>query len=168
MKRYWDRLTLRERLTMAGGLAAVVLLAVGSYLRHSHSELQQLRRQEQSLRQSYTDTMELASRIRSWQQQGRQQGSLPADFSLFSFLEQLTQEVTGGDKLVYMRPQSGRQEAVELKFTRLEMKQLNTLLGRIRTRSQAVYVSQLRLQRRFDAPHQLDVVAVVTVQGEAS
>jgi len=89
-------------------------------------------------------------------------------FSLFSFVEDVTNRLGVRDNLVSMRPQSPqvqgdfREESVEIRLERIGLDQLVRILYAIDAADSPLQTKTMRLKPRFDNAAQLDAVLVVS------
>lgn len=88
-------------------------------------------------------------------------------FSLFPFVEEVTNRIGVRDNLVSMRPQTPqaqgdyREESVEIRLERIDLAQLVRFLYAIESSDAALQTKSMRLKPRFDNRAQLDAVLVI-------
>jgi general secretion pathway protein M len=93
------------------------------------------------------------------------------DFSLFSFVENVTGQVASKENLVYMRPQPSsvqdtvREDSVEIKLEKIRLNQLVRLLYAIDSADACLQVKSLRVKTRFDDRTLLDAVLTISSFG---
>lgn len=96
------------------------------------------------------------------------------DFSLFSFVEKVTNRIGIRDNLVSMRPQTPqvqgdyREESVEIHLDRIDLAQLVRFLYAVDTSGAALRTKSMRLKPRFDNKAQLNAVLVIASLQRAS
>lgn len=167
-----SNLSPRDRNALLIGLAAVfiavfylgIVSPYQSAITRLDSQIASRQRQLQEvqvLRQKYLSLQgELA--------QAERRGASNRNFSLFSFVENLTGQIASRENLVYMRPQpvavkdEFKEESVEIKLEKIALDQLVRILYQIDTADAFLQVKNLRLKIRFDNKAQFDAVLTIS------
>lgn len=88
-------------------------------------------------------------------------------FSLFPYVEEVTNRIGVRDNLVSMRPQTPqvqgnfKEESVEIRLERIDLGQLVRFLYAIESSDAALQTKSMRIKPRFDNRAQLDTVLVI-------
>jgi general secretion pathway protein M len=172
-----SQLSLRERIVLAiGTLVVLITLLVFGVIAPYQKTMAQLDHKISSRQEQLKETQVLSQRYRQLQQkldEARQWLNRGEAFSLFSFIEDLSSRVAGKENLVYMRPQPTstkdgfREEAVEIKLEKIQLKQLVQLLYQIETAQAYLQIKNLRLKTRFDDRTLLDATLTVSSLGRS-
>ncbi len=165
-------LSQRERWVLGGGVAFVLAVAIWLGVIAPYREAQQLLETRiDSRRQQVEEMQRLAARYQRLQRQVRTAQNRPSrrpDFSLFSFVETLTENLGVRERLVSLRPHQGssggefREESVEIKLERLTLEQLVQLLYGLEKGEAALQVKNMRLKTRFDDRSRFDATLFVS------
>ena len=167
-----SNLSPRDRNALLIGLAAVLIavfyLGIVSPYQSAIARLdsqiasrQRQRQEVQVLRQRYLS-------LQGELTQAERRGVSNRNFSLFSFVENLTGQIASRENLVYMRPQpvavkdEYKEESVEIKLEKIALDQLVRILYQIDTADAFLQVKNLRLKIRFDNKAQLDAVLTIS------
>ncbi|HEX9874679.1 MAG TPA: type II secretion system protein GspM [Deferrimonas sp.] len=167
-----SNLSPRDRNALLIGLAAVLLAVfylgiVSPY----QSAIARLDSQIASRQRQLQEVQVLRQRYLSLQgelTQAERRGVSNRNFSLFSFVENLTGQIASRENLVYMRPQpvavkdEYKEESVEIKLEKIALDQLVRILYQIDTADAFLQVKNLRLKIRFDNKAQLDAVLTIS------
>lgn len=171
-------LSQREKVILALGaavvLATLVFLGVISPYRQAMARLdtqiasrQRQMRKVQALRSEFLALQRQQARVDARMARGR-------DFSLFSFVENITAQVASKENLVYMRPQPTavqdgiREKSVEIKLEKIRLDQLVRLLYAIDSADACLQVKNLRIKTRFGNKSLLDTVLTISSYGRTS
>lgn len=167
-----SNLSPRDRNALLIGLAAVLIAIfylgiVSPY----QSAIARLDSQIASRQRQLQEVQVLRQRYLSLQgelTQAERRGVSNRNFSLFSFVENLTGQIASRENLVYMRPQpvavkdEFKEESVEIKLEKIALDQLVRILYQIDTADAFLQVKNLRLKIRFDNKAQLDAVLTIS------
>jgi len=167
-----SNLSPRDRNALLIGLAAVLIAVfylgiVSPY----QSAIARLDSQIASRQRQLQEVQVLRQRYLSLQgelTQAERRGVSNRNFSLFSFVENLTGQIASRENLVYMRPQpvavkdEFKEESVEIKLEKIELDQLVRILYQIDTADAFLQVKNLRLKIRFDNKAQFDAVLTIS------
>jgi general secretion pathway protein M len=167
-----SNLSPRDRNALLIGLAAVLLAVfylgiVSPY----QSAIARLDSQIASRQRQLQEVQVLRQKYLSLQgelTQAERRGVSNRNFSLFSFVENLTGQIASRENLVYMRPQpvavkdEFKEESVEIKLEKIALDQLVRILYQIDTADAFLQVKNLRLKIRFDNKAQLDAVLTIS------
>jgi general secretion pathway protein M len=167
-----SNLSPRDRNALLIGLAAVLIAVfylgiVSPY----QSAIARLDSQIASRQRQLQEVQVLRQRYLSLQgelTQAERRGVSNRNFSLFSFVENLTGQIASRENLVYMRPQpvavkdEYKEESVEIKLEKIPLDQLVRILYQIDTADAFLQVKNLRLKIRFDNKAQLDAVLTIS------
>jgi general secretion pathway protein M len=167
-----SNLSPRDRNALLIGLAAVLIAVfylgiVSPY----QSAIARLDSQIASRQRQLQEVQVLRQRYLSLQgelTQAERRGVSNRNFSLFSFVENLTGQIASRENLVYMRPQpvavkdEYKEESVEIKLEKIALDQLVRILYQIDTADAFLQVKNLRLKIRFDNKAQLDAVLTIS------
>lgn len=172
-----SQLSLRERVVLAiGALVVLVTVLVFGIISPYQNGMDQLDRKIASRQEQLRETEALSRRYQQLQQklnEARQWLNRGEAFSLFSFIEDLSGRVASKENLVYMRPQPSstkdgfREEAVEIKLEKIQLRQLVQLLYQIESAQAYLQVKNLRLKTRFDDRTLLDATLTVSSLGRS-
>lgn len=162
----------RERWLIGAGIAFVLLVSIWLGVISPYREsMELLDRQIASRQQQLEEMQELAARYQTLETQIRQAQNRPSrsrDFSLFSFVETLAEDLSVRDRLVSLRPNETstrgefKEESVEIKLERLTLEQLVQLLYGLEEGEAALDVKNMRLKTRFEDRSLFDMTASVS------
>ena len=161
------RLSPRERLFVASGLAAVVavVLIFGVALPYRASlermsDTLAIRQQQlQEVRLLQDEILALRQNLNRLERRLSREDN----FAPLAFAEGLVAQVAERSKLAYMRPKPPIREGalqlepLELKVERLSLEQVLRLLWEIERAQAPLRIGELQLKRRFDNPRQIDL-----------
>jgi general secretion pathway protein M len=172
-------LSQREKIFVVGGgiCVALVLLWFG-VLAPYHAAVERHEARIASRQKQLQDIQELRREYLTLKKEletsERRLGNAALDFSLFSFLEEVTTRSGVRDRLVSMRPQNTstrgeyREESVEMRLERLELPQLVKLLHALEQADAFLTTRSLRIKSRFDDRSRFDTVLVISSYQRAS
>jgi len=162
----------RERWLVGACIAFVLVVAVWlGVISPYRQSMELLERQIASRQQQLEEMQEMAVRYRTLQSQVRQAQNRPSrssEFSLFSFVETLAEDLGVRDRLVSLRPHETStrgeftEESVEIKLERLSLEQLVQLLYGLEEGEAALNVKNMRLKTRFEDRSLFDMTASVS------
>jgi len=163
----------REKIFLIVGSAVVVLLVlwlgvISPYrkgLEKTEARIASREQQLEEVRMLQKQYLKLQGAMAAAEKNltGKNQG-----FSVFSFVEDVTNRLGVRDNLVSMRPQTPqvqgdyREEAVEIRLERIGLDQLVRILYAIDAADSPLQTKTMRLKPRFDNAAQLDAVLVVS------
>ena len=170
-----SNLSQREKVILALGAAVVLatLLFMGVIAPY-RGAMVRLDNQISSRQRQVQHVQALRSAYLTLQRQQAQVDARMArskDFSLFSFVENITGQVASKENLVYMRPQPSsvqdtvRENSVEIKLEKIRLDQLIRLLYAIDSTDACLQVKNLRVKTRFDDRTLLDAVLTISSYG---
>lgn len=165
----------REQLALmiGGAVVLVTLVVLGIVTPYQNSldamdkRIMSRQKQAAALEEQFREYRTLKAVTSQIEQRSQQSG----DLSLISFVEATAARLSASDRLVYLRPQPIKtaddmvKEAVEVKFERIRLDQLVTLLHEVETAAGLLQTTQLRIKTRFDDPSQLDTVLTLISYG---
>jgi general secretion pathway protein M len=167
-----SNLSPRDRNALLIGLGAVLIaLFYLGIVSPYQSAIARLDSQIASRQRQLQEVQVLRQRYLSLQgelTQAERRGVSNRNFSLFSFVENLTGQIASRENLVYMRPQpvavkdEYKEESVEIKLEKIALDQLVRILYQIDTADAFLQVKNLRLKIRFDNKAQLDAVLTIS------
>ncbi len=168
----------RERtvLIVGGVVVAAILLYVGVFESY-RGMLTRLDKSIATRTQQLAELEELRGEARALQQQIREaEGKLTESggFSLVKFTEDLAARTAGRGALTYARPQPAatrgelQEESLETRIERLSLEQVLRLLWGIQNAPVPMRVRGLQLNKRFDAPAQLDLTLTISAMRKGS
>jgi general secretion pathway protein M len=163
----------REKLTIAAGVAAlaVLLLVYGCILPlmelrartmrqtiAKENELQEMRAYRDEYDQLKAENLHTAAILKQ----------RPANFSLFSFLDQLAGSTGIKSKIIYMKPSTvtdtekrSSRSRVEIKLNEVNLEQISRLLYQIETSPHLISVPRLSIKQKQQASGLLETVLQV-------
>ncbi len=166
---YFKGLTRREKIVLlaVGALLSATLLIGGviSPVMSYRAKLEtSVTTKDDQLRKVY----ELSAGIRAVTESARTNGAMPANFTLFGFLEDLAGKIRINDRIEYMKPvgvtDGSTREAVELKIRAVYQEDLISLLYDIEHCPYSLMIKRMSI-RRVERDNNLDVVLEVVHYG---
>lgn len=162
----------REKVFLFAGAATLLLLilwlGVLTPYRHgmelARTRIASRQQQLQEVRQLQKEYLNLQSSLATAE---KKLGGSAKGFSLFPYVEEVTNRVGVRDNLVSMRPQTPqvqgdyREESVEIRLERIDLEQLVRFLYAIDSSDASLQMKSMRLKPRFDNRAQLDAVLVI-------
>ncbi|PLX82636.1 MAG: hypothetical protein C0616_01960 [Desulfuromonas sp.] len=166
-----SRLSLREKVMVA--VCAVVLVLtvlIFGIIDPYQNAMHRLDRQVSSRQEALAKFDTIMSHYRDLERQQRDvEKKLTAGkrFSLFSFVENLTEKIAAKNNLSYVRPQQGsqregvREEVVEVKLENLTLGTVVKFLHAVEYADALLQIRTMRIATRFDDPGLLDLTVQI-------
>lgn len=162
----------REKIFISAGAATVLLLilwlGVVTPYRHgmeqTRTRIASRQQQLEEIRHLQQEYLNLQSGLATAE---KKLSGTAKGFSLFPYVEEVTNNIGVRDNLVSMRPQTPqvqgdyREESVEIRLERIDLEQLVRFLYAIESSDAALRTKSMRIKPRFDNQAQLDTVLVI-------
>lgn len=166
------KLSRRERMVLvAGGAVAVVILLLALVVFPLLDKRSQLARGIEAREKALVEMRDLQARYRDLHGKANvlleQLGSREADFSLFSFLEQMAARSEIKKNIAYMKPSDTstdgpfKETLVEMKLQEVTLKQLVDFLVLVEVPEKIVALKRISIQENSQTKGALDVIMQV-------